>query len=181
MLKTFNINDNLKTFNFNKISIPFHTSFTDFKILLNLANITFQNLGDTLSIDIFQEFDQQLKILKKRPEKKLNPKHSVKIILNRIYLVIKVNLNIKTQFNFNHQGLISSITFELRDLDEDYSSWENYDIDRCHKLHLDWLQQSVHSSSKISPTLDLKHISGNLIRDKSENIFWSLKIKQAKY
>ena len=52
MLKTFNINDNLKTFNFNKISIPFHTSFTDFKILLNLANITFQNLGDTLSIDM---------------------------------------------------------------------------------------------------------------------------------
>lgn len=87
-------------------------------------------------------------------------------------------LDLEMHLNFNSSGKLAGLFIMIRDRNEDYSSWETYYIDKCYKTHLNWLNEKIKFSKRMDNTVNLAWLTGYLIRDKRENIYWSLKVRQ---
>lgn len=162
----------------NDIYIPINTPFPEFKIKLLKAGISFVDQGHSLILNCYEEFINPRKILKIHPTKKLSKHFKVCVKDNVLHLAQVLELDIKLGLNFNSSSKLASIFIKITDRNEDSSSWETYDIGKCHKTHLDWLNQKIKPSKKIDSCPNLGWLTGHLIQDKSENIYWSLKIRQ---
>lgn len=163
---------------FNDVSIPLNTPFSEFKNKLQLAEINYKDKGNSLHFACYEQFSNPKKILKTQPTKKLS-NHYLVIEKNDVLHLVKVlELDIEFGFNFNSSGKFANMFIRITDRNEDYTSWDTYDIGKCHDTHLDWLNHKITTCQKIDDQPNLSWLSGYLIRDKSENIVWSLDIKQ---
>lgn len=163
---------------FNDVSIPLNTPFSEFKNRLHTANINFIDKGNSLHFKCYEQFTNPKKVLKTHPTKKLSNHYRVIEKNNTLHLVQVLELDIEFGFNFNSSGTLASIFMRITDRNEDYTSWDTYDIGKCYDTHLDWLNHKITTCHKIDDHPNLSWLSGYLIQDKSENIFWSLDIKQ---
>lgn len=163
---------------FNDIFIPLNTPLPEFKSKLLAANIYYLEKENTLHFECYEQFTNPKKPLKTHPTKKLSNQYQVIEKNQLLYLVQVLELDIKFVFHFNSSTKFAGMYIEITDRNEDYSSWDTYDIDKCYNTHLDWLNQKITTCQKIDYHPNLSWLSGYLIRDKSENIFWRLDIKQ---
>ena len=163
---------------FNDVLMALDTPFSVFKNKLKLAKINYKDKGNSLHFDCYEQFSNPKKILKTYPTKKLSNHYPV-IEKNDVLLLVQVlELDIEFGFNFNSSGKFASMFIQITDRNEDYTSWDTYDIGKCYDTHLDWLNNKITTCHKIDSSPSLNWLSGHLIKDKSENIFWSLTIKQ---
>lgn len=162
----------------NDIFIPLHTNFPEFKEKLLSAGILFKDQGNSLHLNCYENFINPKKYLKVIPKKKLGDRYQILENNHKIQLVQMQELDLEMHLNFNSSGKLAGLFIEIRDRNEDYSSWETYDIDKCYKTHLDWLNEKIKLSKRMDGTVNLAWLTGYLIRDKSENIYWSLKVRQ---
>ena len=163
---------------FNDVSIPLDTPFSEFKNKLQLAKINYKDKGNSLHFDCYEQFTNPKKVLKTQPTKKLSNHYQKKKKNDVLHLVQVLELDIELGFHFNSSGKFVGIFIRITDRNEDYTSWDTYDIGKCYDTHLAWLNHKITTCHKIDSSPNLSWLSGHLIQDKSENIYWSLNIKQ---